>query len=80
MQWALVACLLAQGFMELELQDKTHKVPAGTGWVLEGVVGDPCPGTIQLPTGQRPEQGMTGEKEEASLDQERGPLKFQAGM
>lgn len=30
-QWVLLACLLAQGLMELELQDKTHKVPAGTG-------------------------------------------------
>lgn len=30
-QWVLLACLLAQGLMELELQDKTHKVPAGMG-------------------------------------------------
>lgn len=29
-QWALVACLLAQCLMELELQHEAHKVPAGT--------------------------------------------------
>lgn len=51
-QWALVACLLAESLMELELQDKTHKVPAGTGWVLEGTAEAPCPGTIQLPQGR----------------------------
>lgn len=51
-QWALVACLLAESLMELELQDKTHKVPAGTGWVLEGTAETPCPGTIQLPQGR----------------------------
>ena len=32
-QGALVACLLAQRFVELELQDKAHEVPTGTGRV-----------------------------------------------
>lgn len=59
-QWALVACLLAQGLMELELQDKTHKIPAGTGRALRGLAGVPCPGTIQLPTGLRLDQGLLG--------------------
>lgn len=42
-QWVLLACLLAQGLMELELQDKTHEVPAGTGQALGRVVGKPSP-------------------------------------
>lgn len=63
-QWALVACLLAQGLMELELQDKTHKVPAGTEQTLEGIVGVPCPGTMQLPMGQKPNQGLPRQRRE----------------
>lgn len=42
-QWVLLTCLLAQGLMELELQDKTHEVPAGTGQALGRVVGKPSP-------------------------------------
>lgn len=56
MQWALVACLLAQGLMELKLQDKTHKVPAGTGWVLEGIGG----GLAQAPSSFPQGSGQTG--------------------
>lgn len=60
-QRALVACLLAQGLMELELQDKTHKVPEGTGWVLRGLGRAPGPGTTQLSTGQRVDGATWGE-------------------
>lgn len=49
-QRALVACLLAQGLVELELQDKAHEVPAGKGWALEGMWGSEQGPLAQAPS------------------------------
>lgn len=81
-QWPLVACLLAQGLVELELQDKTHKVPAGTRGESAGDGGGPLPRNQPAPHrgGQRPDQGLPAAKGEPNLAQEGGPLEFQERM
>lgn len=52
-----------------------HRAGVSGGWG-----GVPCPGTIQLPTGQRPDQGLPVEKGEPHLAQEGGPLESQERM
>lgn len=49
--------------MELELQDKTHKVPAGTGWVLEGEVGSLAQAPSSLPEGSGQTRTCLGRRE-----------------